>query len=92
MSIDQVVSIGLPVNISPPPGSGPAVTAAETREPLPFGARLLKGERNWWFLGPGGVARLRDRHVTADGGLRPDAEQRLHESGMFTPAGSAPTR
>ncbi|WP_374227687.1 radical SAM protein [Streptomyces sp. CJ_13] len=85
MSIDQVVSIGLPVNISPPPGPGPAVTAAETREPLPFGARLLKGERNWWFLGPGGVARLRDRHVTADGGLRPDAEQRLHESGMFTP-------
>ncbi|MBT1184087.1 radical SAM protein [Streptomyces sp. CJ_13] len=71
--------------MSPPPGPGPAVTAAETREPLPFGARLLKGERNWWFLGPGGVARLRDRHVTADGGLRPDAEQRLHESGMFTP-------
>ncbi|MFI5642455.1 radical SAM protein [Streptomyces goshikiensis] len=81
MSIDQVVGIGLPVNISPGPGT---VTAAETREPLPSGARLLKGERNWWFLGPGGVARLRDRHVTADGGLRPEAEQRLHESGMFT--------
>uniref|UniRef100_A0AAU2JLQ7 Radical SAM protein n=1 Tax=Streptomyces sp. NBC_00049 TaxID=2903617 RepID=A0AAU2JLQ7_9ACTN len=85
MSIDQVVSIGLPVNIGRAASSGAAVTAAETPEPLPSGARLLKGERNWWFLGPGGVARLRDRHVTADGALHPDAEQRLHESGMFTP-------
>ncbi|GLX16532.1 hypothetical protein Slala02_09720 [Streptomyces lavendulae subsp. lavendulae] len=73
MSIDQAVNIGLPVNLSPttPPA------------PLPSGARLLKGERNWWFLGPGGVARLRDRHVTPEGGLLPDAEQRLHETGMF---------
>ncbi|MFE6836671.1 radical SAM protein [Streptomyces sp. NPDC057705] len=53
-------------------------------EPLPGGARLLKGERNWWFLGPGGVARLRDRHVTAEGALQADAERRLHESGMFS--------
>ncbi|WP_328911606.1 radical SAM protein [Streptomyces sp. NBC_00234] len=51
----------------------------------PSGARLLQGERNWWFLGPGGVARLGGRHVTADGALRPEAEQRLRESGMFTP-------
>ncbi|QES03425.1 radical SAM protein [Streptomyces venezuelae ATCC 10712] len=50
------------------------------------GARLLQGERNWWFLGPGGVARLGSRHVTADGELRPEAEQRLRDSGMFTPA------
>lgn len=82
MSIDQAVNIGLPVKLSP----------AAPPAPLPFGARLLKGERNWWFLGPGGVARLRDHHVSADGALRPDAEQRLHESGMFTPAGSAPIR
>ncbi|WSQ02434.1 radical SAM protein [Streptomyces sp. NBC_01232] len=75
MSIDQAVNIGLPVKLSP----------AAPPAPLPFGARLLKGERNWWFLGPGGVARLRDHHVSADGALRPDAEQRLHESGMFTP-------
>ncbi|MFD6185555.1 radical SAM protein [Streptomyces goshikiensis] len=85
MSIDHAVSIGLPVNISPAAGPEPAVTAAGTPEPLPSGARLLKGERNWWFLGPGGVARLRDRHVTANGALRPDAEQRLHETGMFAP-------
>ncbi|MGW0898068.1 radical SAM protein, partial [Streptomyces goshikiensis] len=85
MSIDHAVSIGLPVNISPAAGPEPAVTDAGTPEPLPSGARLLKGERNWWFLGPGGVARLRDRHVTANGALRPDAEQRLHETGMFAP-------
>ncbi|MGE7384329.1 radical SAM protein [Streptomyces sp. NPDC004126] len=64
------------------PGSGPEAAAPE---PLPSGARLLKGERNWWFLGPGGVARLRDRHVTPEGALLPDAERRLHESGMFAP-------
>ncbi|MFJ8082365.1 radical SAM protein [Streptomyces sp. NPDC096205] len=58
--------------------------APEPADRLPSGARLLKGERNWWFLGPGGVARLADRHVTADGGLRPEAERRLHESGLFT--------
>ncbi|MFJ3921838.1 radical SAM protein [Streptomyces sp. NPDC090022] len=64
--------------------AAPSAPAQAAPEPLPSGARLLKGERNWWFLGPGGVARLRDRHVTADGGLRPDAEARLHESGLFT--------
>jgi uncharacterized protein len=47
------------------------------------GERILRGERNWWFLGPGGVARLHDRHVTPEGGLRPAAEQRLRDSGMF---------
>ncbi|MFG2715761.1 radical SAM protein [Streptomyces goshikiensis] len=75
MSIDQAVNVGLPVNLGP----------AAPPEPLPAGARLLKGERNWWFLGPGGVARLRDRHVTAEGALHADAERRLHDSGMFTP-------
>nr|WP_241253158.1 radical SAM protein [Streptomyces sp. W1SF4] len=82
MSIDQAVNVGLPVNIGRAPGSGPQAPAPE---PLPSGARLLKGERNWWFLGPGGVARLRDRHVTPEGALLPDAERRLHESGMFAP-------
>ncbi|MFG2332639.1 radical SAM protein [Streptomyces sp. NPDC048604] len=54
------------------------------RAALPDGARLLRGERTWWFLGPGGVARLGDRHVADDGGLRPEAELRLREQGMFT--------
>ncbi|GLY75608.1 radical SAM protein [Actinoallomurus iriomotensis] len=50
------------------------------------GARLLRGERNWWFLGPGGVARLRAGHLTADGGLRPDTERRLGERGLLSAA------
>jgi uncharacterized protein len=53
---------------------------------VPSGSRLLKGERNWWFLGPGGVARLGERHITADGALRPEAARRLRESGLFTQA------
>ncbi|MFE2233026.1 radical SAM protein [Streptomyces sp. NPDC059442] len=69
MSIDQAVP------------SERAVTSVPGDE---SGARLLEGERNWWFLGPGGVARLGARHV-ADGALRPEAELRLRESGMFTP-------
>jgi uncharacterized protein len=49
--------------------------------------RILKGKDNWWFLGPGGVARLRDHHLTADGMLSPHAEQYLREQGLFsTPA------
>jgi uncharacterized protein len=49
------------------------------------GERILRGERNWWFLGPGGVARLQDSHLTPEGGLRPDAQQRLRDSGLLTP-------
>jgi uncharacterized protein len=48
--------------------------------------RILKGERNWWFLGPGGVARLGTGHLTADGELRPGAERHLRDSGLFSPA------
>ncbi|WP_062209196.1 radical SAM protein [Streptomyces sp. NBRC 109706] len=47
------------------------------------GARLLPGAKNWWFLGPGGVARLRDGHVTPEGALRPDARRQLRESGLL---------
>ncbi|MFC8273125.1 radical SAM protein [Streptomyces sp. NPDC057271] len=51
---------------------------------LPEGARLLEGKRNLWFLGRGGVARLGVRHLTADGALRPETEDRLRESGLFS--------
>lgn len=67
------------------------IDRAPTGSPVPSGARLLRGERDWWFLGPGGVARLGDRHVTADGVLRPEAADRLRDSGMFTTPGSGPT-
>ncbi|MEV5704091.1 radical SAM protein [Actinoallomurus sp. NPDC052274] len=50
------------------------------------GARLLKGERNWWFLGPGGVARLRAGHLTPDGALRSGTERRLDEHGLLAAA------
>lgn len=47
------------------------------------GARILKGEKNYWFLGPGGVARLRDHHVTCAGDLLPDAERKLRDRGLL---------
>ncbi|GAA1394517.1 hypothetical protein GCM10009639_28700 [Kitasatospora putterlickiae] len=57
----------------------PATTAAGS------GARLLQGERNWWFLGPGGgLARLRPGQLTEDGALRPGTERRLREHGLLT--------
>ncbi|MGW2546009.1 radical SAM protein [Kitasatospora sp. NPDC001574] len=52
---------------------------------LDRGVRLLRGERNWWFLGPGGgLARLRPTQLTADGLLRPGTERRLREYGLMT--------
>ncbi|MFE2105516.1 radical SAM protein [Kitasatospora sp. NPDC059463] len=49
------------------------------------GSRLLRGERNWWFLGPGGgLARLRPGQLTADGTLRPGTERGLRERGLLT--------
>ncbi|MFB9370013.1 radical SAM protein [Kitasatospora albolonga] len=52
---------------------------------LSDGARILQGERTWWFLGPGGgLARLRDTQLTAEGGLKAATENRLRELGMYT--------
>jgi len=45
--------------------------------------RIIKGKNNWWFLGPGGVARLKDKHLTSEGTLRPAAERYLQEQGLF---------
>lgn len=61
-------------------------TASPDQSERASGARLLRGARNWWFLGPGGVARIGDRHVTAEGTLRPEAGARLAERGLFTAA------
>jgi uncharacterized protein len=46
--------------------------------------RIFPGGSGWWFLGPGGVARLGPGHVTADGRLSPQAERQLRVQGMFT--------
>jgi uncharacterized protein len=48
--------------------------------------RIIRGKRGWWFLGPGGIARLRRGHLTADGRLRPEAERHLRAHGLFTAA------
>ncbi|HEX3790800.1 MAG TPA: radical SAM protein [Pseudonocardiaceae bacterium] len=48
--------------------------------------RIIEGARNWWFLGPGGTARLDSRHLTADARLRPLAERQLRAEGLFTPS------
>jgi uncharacterized protein len=47
------------------------------------GGRILRGARNWWFLGAGGIARLRAEHLTAEGTLRPVAERHLRDSGLL---------
>ncbi|HEY9475064.1 MAG TPA: radical SAM protein [Mycobacteriales bacterium] len=46
--------------------------------------RVIRGERGWWFLGPGGTARLSARHLTEQHTLRPEAEQYLRDQGLFT--------
>jgi uncharacterized protein len=48
------------------------------------GARVLAGAKNHWFLGPGGIARLRATQVTPEGTLVAAAERRLHDLGLFT--------
>ena len=46
--------------------------------------RVIRGERGWWFLGPGGTARLSAGHLTEQHTLRPDAERYLRDQGLFT--------
>lgn len=47
------------------------------------GSRLLKAANGWWFLGDGGVARLRPAQVSPDGVLLPAAEQYLQDAGLY---------
>ena len=47
------------------------------------GERLIRGADNWWFLGPGGIARVRPRHLTPGGGLSPATERHLRSAGLF---------
>ena len=48
--------------------------------------RIIRGQQNWWFLGPGGIARVRAQHLTAEGNLSPSSERHLRERGLFTVA------
>src|SRR5262249_49868063 len=45
--------------------------------------RVIRGANNWWFLGPGGIARLTARHLTADGALTASAEDHLRKTGLY---------
>lgn len=47
-------------------------------------ARILAGKKNYWFLGPGGIARLGAGQLTPEGTLIPSAEYHLRESGLFS--------
>jgi uncharacterized protein len=47
------------------------------------GSRLLRGNRAWWFLGRGGVARLRAGHLAADGTPLPGTVRWLDEQGLL---------
>lgn len=46
--------------------------------------RVLAGADGWWFVGPGGVARLKGAHLDGDGGLKPGAEGSLRAAGLLT--------
>lgn len=45
--------------------------------------RIIRGQRNWWFLGPGGIARMTGKHLTAEGILTPEAERHLRANGLY---------
>jgi uncharacterized protein len=53
------------------------------RIPTQTSERILEGKRNWWFLGPGGLARLRPGHLTDAGDLTEAAERHLRDKGMY---------
>lgn len=48
-----------------------------------FHERILRGRRNWWFLGAAGVARMTERHLCADGTPTPEAERHLRATGLY---------
>jgi uncharacterized protein len=54
------------------------------RIPTTYVERIVQGEKNLWFLGPGGIARLRASHVTTNGTLTQTAEAYLRGRGLFS--------
>jgi hypothetical protein len=45
--------------------------------------RLIKGVDNWWFLGPGGIAKVRPQHLDSDGDQLPLAQAQLRAAGLY---------
>lgn len=47
--------------------------------------RILSGKKNYWFLGPGGIARLNSGQLSDDGTPTQSADRALRESGLYSP-------
>ncbi len=45
--------------------------------------RILRGQDHWWFLGPGGVAKLKAGHLAPDGGVTARTEANLRDRGLY---------
>ena len=45
--------------------------------------RLIRGRDTWWFLGPGGIAKVRPDRLDADGNLLPETVRFLQDAGLF---------
>ena len=54
----------------------------ETLEPALSGERILRGEHGWWYLGPGGIAKLQAGHLTPAGELTQAACAFLDRAGL----------
>ena len=57
--------------------------ATTYRIPASYRKRVIRGRKNWWFLGPGGLARLQDHHLDDEGGLTAAAEDYLRAQGLY---------
>src|SRR5690625_2037912 len=45
--------------------------------------RILRGKQHWWFLGPGGVAKLRPWHIDEDGHPSAATTEWLRDQGLY---------
>lgn len=53
------------------------------RIPATTQPRIIRGRAGWWFLGPGGMARLGENHVTSEHQLTAPAETYLRSRGLL---------
>ena len=59
-----------------------------TADTLPTEApeRLIRGADHWWFLGPGGIAKVWQKQLDPLGNLLPAAESKLRQAGLYQSA------
>ncbi|HEV2887683.1 MAG TPA: radical SAM protein [Jatrophihabitans sp.] len=58
------------------------MVAADTL-PTEAPERLIRGADHWWFLGPGGIAKVWQKQLDPLGELLPTAESNLREAGLY---------